>query len=152
MAYGDLEHEPCSIARPVALLGDRWTLIVLRQAFAGVRRFEEFQTTVGLSRSLLSERLGRLVEADILERSAYRDERRTRHEYRLTDKGRDLYPVLMALRTWGDKYLAPDGPFQVYRHRDCGGRAELRHVCDQCGAQLSVRDVCVEAGPGLERS
>jgi DNA-binding HxlR family transcriptional regulator len=152
MAYGDLEHEPCSIARPVALLGDRWTLIVLRQAFAGVRRFEEFQSTVGLSRSLLSERLGRLVEADILERSAYRDERRTRHEYRLTDKGRDLYPVLMALRTWGDKYLAPDGPFQVYHHRDCGGRAELRHVCDQCGAQLSVRDVCVEAGPGLERS
>ena len=151
MAYGDLEHEPCSIARPVALLGDRWTLIVLRQAFAGIRRFEEFQSTVGLSRSLLSERLGRLVEADILERSAYRDERRTRHEYRLTDKGRDLYPVLMALRTWGDKYLAPDGPFQVYLHRDCGGRAELRHVCDQCGTQLSVRDVCVEAGPGLER-
>ena len=64
MAYGDLEHEPCSIARPVALLGDRWTLIVLRQAFAGVRRFEEFQSTVGLSRSLLSERLGRLVEAE----------------------------------------------------------------------------------------
>jgi DNA-binding HxlR family transcriptional regulator len=149
MAYGDLEHEPCSIARPVALLGDRWTLIVLRQAFAGVRRFEEFQSTVGLSRSLLSDRLGRLVEADILVRTAYRDERRTRHEYRLTDKGRDLYPVLMALRTWGDKYLAPDGPFQVYRHRACGGHAELRHVCDRCGTQLSAREVCVEAGPGL---
>src|SRR5882757_4962241 len=149
MAYGDLEHEPCSIARPVALLGDRWTLIMLRQAFAGVRRFEEFQSTVGLSRSLLSERLGRLVEADILERSAYRDERRTRHEYRLTDKGRDLYPVLVALRTWGDRYLAPDGPFQVYRHRDCGGHAHLAHVCEQCGSELTARDVTISPGPGL---
>lgn len=149
VAYRDLEHEQCSIARPVALLGDRWTLIVLRQAFTGVRRFEQFQSSLGISRSLLTDRLNRLVEAGVLERHAYRGEQRTRYEYRLTEKGRDLYPVLVALRTWGDKYLAPDGPFQVYQHRDCGGHAHLAHVCEQCGSELTARDVTISPGPGL---
>lgn len=148
MTYGEIGQEPCGIARPVGLLGDRWTLIVLRQAFRGVRRFEELQSSMGLSRSLLSERLGRLVDAGILERVAYRDARRTRHEYVLTEKGRDLFPVLMALREWGDKYMSPDGPFFVYRHRECGGAAALRQVCDRCGATVSLTDLEVETGPG----
>jgi DNA-binding HxlR family transcriptional regulator len=147
--HDDLADEPCSILRPLALLGDRWTLVVLRQAFAGVRRFEDFHTGLGVSRAVLAERLSRLVEAGVLERRAYRDTQRTRHEYRLTAKGLDLYPVLMALRAWGDKYLAPDGAFIVYRHRDCGGRAEVNLVCDECGADVTAHDVEPTPGPGL---
>ncbi|BAX92008.1 winged helix-turn-helix transcriptional regulator [Mycobacterium shigaense] len=149
MRHDDLHLEPCSILRPLGLLGDRWTMVVLRQAFAGVRRFEDFHSVLGLSRAVLAERLARLVDAGIFERRAYRDARRTRHEYRLTDKGMDLYPVLMALRTWGDKYLAPDGPFAHYRHVECGGSAEIHLVCDRCGDELTARDVQLEAGAGL---
>lgn len=149
MRHDELESQPCSILRPLGLLGDRWTLVLLRQAFAGVRRFEDFHSGLGLSRSLLAERLGRLVDADILEQRAYRDSRRTRHEYRLTEKGMDLYPVLMALRSWGDKYMAPLGPFAHYRHRDCGGGTEVHLACDRCGQEVTARDVQLEAGPGL---
>ncbi|MDI9883940.1 helix-turn-helix domain-containing protein [Streptomyces sp. HNM0645] len=148
MRSTDIGTEPCSIARSVALLGDRWTLIVLRQAFLGLRRFEDFRSSLGVSRTLLSQRLGVLVEAGILERRAYRDARRTREEYRLTEKGLDLYPVLMALRTWGDRYMAPDGPPVVYRHRHCDGAAEIRHVCDHCGQELTARDIIPLPGPG----
>jgi DNA-binding HxlR family transcriptional regulator len=144
----DLIHEPCSIARPIAFLGDRWTWLVLRQAFLGTRRFEDFHAGIGLSRSVLADRLAGLVEAGVLRREPYRDAIRTRDEYRLTEKGIDLYPVLRALAAWGDKYLAEDGPFRLYRHRDCGGASQLRHVCTDCGAELTARDVAVEPGPG----
>ncbi|OCB59167.1 HxlR family transcriptional regulator [Mycobacterium vulneris] len=152
MHYEALADEPCSILRPLALLGDRWTLVVLRQAFAGIRRFEGFQTSLGVSRALLTERLARLVEAGILERRAYRDVQRTRYEYRLTPKGLDLYPVLMAFRAWGDKYLAPDGPFVEYRHKGCGGSARTRLTCDECETDLSVFDIAVSPGPGSAAS
>lgn len=149
MRSADLIHEHCSIARPVGLLGDRWTLIVLRQAFAGVRRFDDFQSSLGISRALLSDRLGGLVDAGILRREPYRDAIRTRDEYRLTEKGMDLYPVLMALRTWGDKHMVDDGPMLLYRHRDCGGEAEILHRCNRCGEDITARDVQPEPGPGL---
>ncbi|OAN39828.1 winged helix-turn-helix transcriptional regulator [Mycolicibacterium iranicum] len=149
MRHDDLAEEPCSILRPLALLGDRWTLVVLRQLFAGVRRFDDLQSSLGLSRPVLSDRLRRLVDEGVLQRSAYRDERRTRHEYRLTPKGLDLYPVLMALRAWGDQYLAPDGPFIEYRHRHCGGRTHTRLLCDDCGADVAATDIEIQAGPGL---
>ncbi len=152
MRFDALHEEPCSILRPLALLGDRWTLVLLRQAFAGIRRFEDFQSSLGISRSMLAERLTRLVGADILTRTAYRDARRTRYEYRLTEKGMDLYPVLMALRTWGDKYLAPEGPFIHYRHKACGGDTEVRLYCDTCGEEITARDVAPEPGPGFSRS
>jgi DNA-binding HxlR family transcriptional regulator len=152
VAYSDLEDDECSIARSLALLGDKWTLVVLRQSFRGIRRFDEIQSSLGIPRALLAERLARLVDAGVLERRPYADERRTRHEYRLTEKGMDLYPTLMALRTWGDKYLAPEGPFVVYQHRGCGGAAQVRHTCAECGQELSARDVIPEAGPGMTRS
>jgi DNA-binding HxlR family transcriptional regulator len=148
MSYRDLADEDCSIARPIAVLGDRWTLIVLRQCFRGVRRFEEFQSTLGLSRSVLSQRLGHLVENGILERRAYTGDRRSRDEYVLTDKGMDLYPVLMALRTWSDKYQAPDGALVEYHHRGCSGSAVVRHMCAECGQELTARDVTPMPGPG----
>lgn len=149
MRHDDLAGEPCSILRPLALLGDRWTLVVLRQTFAGVRRFDDLQSSLGLSRPVLADRLRRLVDAGVLQRSAYRDEQRTRHEYRLTPMGLDLYPVMMALRSWGDKYLAPDGPFIEYRHRGCGGNTHTRLLCDDCGAEVAATDIEVTAGPGF---
>ena len=141
MRHEELANQQCSILRPLSILGDRWTLVVLRQAFAGVRRFEHFQSTLGISRSRLSDRLGRLVEQGILERVPYRDQR-VRFEYRLTDKGLDLYPVLMALRVWGDKYMSGEGgPPLTYRHRGCGGVTGVAHQCQRCGQELTARDV-----------
>jgi DNA-binding HxlR family transcriptional regulator len=146
----DFADQPCNIARPVALVGEGWTLLVLRQAFMGIRRFEDFQATLGISRSLLAERLRRLVDAGILRRQAYRDAVRTREEYRLTEKGLDLYPVLMALRAWADKHESPaEGPITLYRHRECGGLTEIVHRCSECGEELTARDVHAEPGPGL---
>ena len=148
MKFSDLGDEPCSISRSLALLGDRWTLVVLKDAFAGTRRFDDFQRSLGIARSRLSERLDRLVEAGVLERVEYFD-RRTRHEYRLTEMGIDLYPILMALRGWGDLHLAPLGPPLTYEHHDCGGNLEVHLVCDRCHVELGARDVVVGIGPGF---
>jgi DNA-binding HxlR family transcriptional regulator len=149
MRAAELAEERCSIARPASLLGDRWTLVILRQAFSRVRRFDDFQQTLGISRSLLADRLGKLVDAGILRREPYKDEIRTREEYRLTEKGLDLYPVLMALREWGDKYMASDGPPIELRHRDCGGTPTISLSCDRCGEEVGARDAEVRPGPGL---
>jgi DNA-binding HxlR family transcriptional regulator len=149
MRSAELSKERCSIARPAALLGDRWTLVILRQAFSRVRRFEDFQRSLGVSRSLLADRLGKLVDAGILRREPYKDEIRTREEYRLTEKGLDLYPVLMALREWGDRYMAEDGPPIELRHRDCGGTPSVELTCDKCGEEVTARDAEVKPGPGL---
>ena len=149
MRAAELAEQQCSIARPAALLGDRWTLVILRQAFSRVRRFDDFQSSLGISRSLLADRLGNLVEAGILRREPYKDEIRTREEYRLTEKGLDLYPVLMALREWGDRYMADEGPPVKVRHRDCGGAPQIRLTCDRCGEEVTARDAEARPGPGL---
>jgi DNA-binding HxlR family transcriptional regulator len=151
MRAADLSEQHCSIARPATLLGDRWTLVILRQAFSRTRRFDDFQRQLGISRSLLSDRLGKLVEFGILRREPYKDDVRTRDEYRLTEKGLDLYPVLMALREWGDKYMADEGaPIQVH-HRGCGGELHTELTCEHCGEEVGARDAEVAPGPGLER-
>jgi DNA-binding HxlR family transcriptional regulator len=140
MRASEIAEQRCSIARPAALLGDRWTLVILRQAFNGIKRFEDFQETLGISRSLLSERLGRLVGAGVLRREAYKDSVRTRDRYRLTEMGLDLYPVLMALREWGDRYLADDFPPADIRHRGCGGEPTIELRCSKCGDEIGARD------------
>jgi DNA-binding HxlR family transcriptional regulator len=146
----DYRDQPCNIARPIALVGEGWTLLVLRQAFMGTRRFDDFQSALGISRSLLAERLRRLVDAGILRREPYRDAVRTREQYRLTEKGHDLYPVLMALRAWADKHESPEeGPIALYRHSGCGGLTEVVHRCSECGEELGARDVRPEPGPGM---
>jgi DNA-binding HxlR family transcriptional regulator len=150
MRAAQLAEENCSIARPASLLGDRWTLVILRQAFSGIKRYEDFQTSLGISRSLLSERLGKLVDAGILRREPYKDAIRTRERYRLTEMGLDLYPVLMALREWGDRYMAEDGPPINVRHRDCGGEPRIHLRCDRCGEEVGPRDAEPKAGPGLK--
>lgn len=148
MRFRDLTGEPCTISRPLGVLGDRWTLVIVKQAFAGTRRFEDFLAALRISRSRLADRLERLVDQGILRKQPYVDTR-TRYEYRLTEKGLDLYPVLQAIRAWGDRYMAPEGPPFRYLHRDCGGEPSVRLSCTECRAELTARDVQVELGPGF---
>ena len=150
MRASEIAEQHCSIARPAALLGDRWTLVILRQAFNGIKRFEDFQSSLEISRSLLSERLGRLVDAGVLRREPYKDSVRTRDRYRLTEKGLDLYPVLMALREWGDRYMADDGPPLKIRHKGCGGEPTIELRCSKCGEEVGARDAEARPGPGLK--
>lgn len=147
MRYEELADLPCSITRPLVILGDRWTLLVLKFAFAGVRRFNEFHSALGISRSRLQDRLDRLVQHEILVKRQVVDGQR--EEYVLTDKGRDIYPILIAIKDWGDAYTAPDGPPVHYRHRDCGGEAHAQIECSTCGEAMTARDVIPEPGPGM---
>jgi DNA-binding HxlR family transcriptional regulator len=150
MRAAEIAEQRCSIARPAALLGDRWTLVILRQAFTGTKRFEDFQRSLDISRSLLADRLGRLVEAGVLRREPYKDAVRTRDRYRLTEMGLDLYPVLMALREWGDRYMAEEGPPLEVRHRGCGGEPTIELRCSRCGEEVGAREGEARPGPGLK--
>jgi len=142
----------CSVANTLEVLGDRWTLLVIRDAFNGIRRFDDFQRHLGIARNVLTDRLQRLVDEGILERRRYQ-ERPERFEYRLSQKGLDLWPILMSLLHYGDRYYQPDaGRPVIVRHRDCGGEVSERFTCERCGAELGPRDVRIE-GPGVpERS
>jgi len=138
----------CSIARTLELIGERWTILVLRDVFLGVRRFDAIQRDLGIARNVLAARLDRLVAEGILERRPYQ-ERPVRHEYRLTEKGLDLWPITVELLRWGDRHVpAPDGPPIVLRHRDCGGLLDEWRICENCGRPLTARDVRAEPGPG----
>jgi DNA-binding HxlR family transcriptional regulator len=144
--HNALDHVYCSIARSWAVLGDRWTMLVLREAFLRTRRFDDFQRRLGIARNVLAERLGRLVEEGVLERRLYQD-RPPRHEYRLTQKGLDLYPALIALMRWGDRY-ACDSPPVTLVHERCGGVADPRFVCSSCGEEIDPRDMRPEVAEG----
>jgi DNA-binding HxlR family transcriptional regulator len=142
------ENQVCSVARALEVLGDRWTLLVLRDAFRRVRRFEDFQRSLGVARNVLTDRLTRLVDEGIMRRVPYQ-ERPVRFEYRLTEKGRELWPVMMTLMQWGDRhYDEPAGPPMVVRHRDCGGEVTGHLSCSKCGAELGPYDVEAAPGPG----
>jgi DNA-binding HxlR family transcriptional regulator len=126
----------------VDLLGDWWTPLVLRDAMYGIRRFDDFERSLGLSRNVLSQRLGRLVDEGLLAKVAYQD-RPVRYEYRLTDKGRDFFGVVAALMAWGDRWLAPDGPPITLRHTSCGHTTSALVTCAACGEPLALCDVTV---------
>jgi DNA-binding HxlR family transcriptional regulator len=147
MLHAGYDGQVCSIARALEYVGERWTLLILRDLFLGVRRFDVLQRRLGIARNVLTARLEKLVAGGIVERRPY-SERPLRHDYRLTEKGLDLWPVLVALLQWGDRYDAPDGPPVLLRHRDCGGTPDSHRICDRCGAALEVRDVLALAGPG----
>jgi DNA-binding HxlR family transcriptional regulator len=140
----------CSIARTLGVVGEKWTLLVLREAFYGVRRFDDFHAALGCARNLLAARLKTLVAHGLLERVGYTDERgRGRHEYRLTDKGRELFPVVVALMQWGDKWTADeDGPAVQLNHRDCGAQVTAQLICAAGHASLGARDTQAVPGPG----
>ncbi len=135
-------RDRCSVAHALAVLGERWTILVLREAFYGVRRFDEMQRAIGCARNVLADRLTTLVEHGVLARVGYRDQgQRERFEYRLTPMGIEAFPVIVALLQWGDRWLpAPGGPPIEVVHRDCGAkvRAELR--CEHDHGALTARD------------
>jgi DNA-binding HxlR family transcriptional regulator len=140
MLANDYPGQECSVARSLELVGERWTLLVIRDVFRGKRRFAEIQESLGLARNVLSSRLAALVDEGILERRIYQ-ERPERHEYFLTEKGLDLWPVLVALIGWGDRHCpGPEGPPAVIVHKECGGLVDDRRTCRDCGARLEVRD------------
>jgi DNA-binding HxlR family transcriptional regulator len=142
------DTQVCSIAGALEVFGERWTLLILRDVFLGVRRFDEIQRDLGIARNVLRDRLRLLVDEGIVERRRYQ-ERPERFEYRLTDKGQDLWPVLHAVMSWGDKHVSgPGREPTLVEHRDCGGRIDERRVCERCGAIVGARDVRATAGPG----
>jgi DNA-binding HxlR family transcriptional regulator len=147
MKWNELSEEPCSVARSVAVIGDRWTLMLLRDCFLGVRRFEDFERRLRISRSIIAERLKRLVDEGVLRRDAYQ-QNPTRHEYRLTEKGLALHPVIMAIVHWGDvHYAGADGPPLIHRHKACGCDFAPVMTCSECAEPVAARDV--EVRPGL---
>jgi DNA-binding HxlR family transcriptional regulator len=137
----------CSVAQCLEAVGEWWSLLIVRDAFLGVTRFDEFQQRLGISRGVLNQRLVRLVDADVLAKVPYSD-RPPRYDYRLTDKGRDLWPVVTAMRQWGDKYAAPAGPPVRLIHEDCGEISEAHLVCSTCDKPFDSRDVTAIPGPG----
>lgn len=139
---------PCSVARTMDLLGDWWTPLVLRDAFYGIRRFDDFQQGLGIARNTLSDRLRRLVEEGLLEKQAYQQDP-VRFDYVLTDKGRDFFGVLAAMTAWGDRWLAgPDGPPITLHHHACGKDTEAVTTCAHCGESLLAEDTEMRIGPG----
>jgi DNA-binding HxlR family transcriptional regulator len=140
---------PCSIARTIDLLGDWWTPLVLREAFYGTKRFDDFQRVLGIGRNILTQRLNRLVQEGIFERVPYQ-ERPVRYEYLLTAKGRELFPVLAAINSWGDRWLASEAGIPVVlHHTSCDHDSSAVVVCSHCRAELELPDVEVRLGPGF---
>ena len=148
MRRSSFEDMNCSIARSLEVIGEWWTLLILRDAFLGVTRFEQFQARLGIARNILTSRLDTLVDAGVLERRLY-DEARQRHDYVLTEKGRALWPVLVTIRQWGDEWILGKGNEPVsLLHKTCGHETHASLVCDQCGEHLTVRAVRAVLGPG----
>ena len=140
----------CSIARALEVVGEWWTLLIVRDAFLGVSRFDDFAKRLGIARNVLTARLDRLVEADVLERVPYEEGARTRYDYRLTKKGCALWPVMVTLRQWGDEWISGKGNEPVLlEHRGCGHTTTAHLACDRCGERLYGRDVVTRPGPGL---
>ena len=153
MRFVDFDSGTCSVARSVEVLGDRWTILVLRDVFNGARRFDDIQRHLGVARDVLAKRLGALVEEGVLDRVAYREPgHRTRYEYRLTQAGRDLRPVLIALIAWGDRYRAEaDGPPIVLTHEECGAPVTLAVECAHGHRVAPETRLRINPGPGARK-
>ena len=148
MKRTDTSDWPCNIARSAHVLGDHWNLLLLRDACLGTRRFEDFRRSLGIGRNMLTLRLAGLVESGLLERVEYH-QAPVRHEYRLTDKGRDAYRVLAAMDAWGRRWLAgPEGSPVTLHHDVCGHDMHAIVVCSECAEPIDVRQVKARPGPG----
>jgi DNA-binding HxlR family transcriptional regulator len=138
----------CSVAQCLEVVGEWWTMLVVRDLFLGVHRFDHFQRRLGISRNVLQQRLQKLVDAGVVDRVRY-SEHPPRDDYRLTDKGRDLWPVVNAMRQWGDRYYAPAaGPPLRLTHTGCGVVTDTTQVCASCGDEVGARDFTVVPGAG----
>ncbi|WP_394613056.1 winged helix-turn-helix transcriptional regulator [Lentzea sp. JNUCC 0626] len=140
----------CSIARTLDVVGEPWTPLILRDVWVGMTRFEQLQADLGISRKVLTERLNHLVEQGVLERRPY--DQRPRYEYVLTAKGTELIDLLMVMKGWGDRHLAPEGPPVLYRHHACGEIADVVLHCDHCGEPMRAGDVDLLPGPGVAKT
>ena len=149
--FYDLEH--CSIRRALDVLGEKWALLVLREAFYGLTRFDDFARALRCGRGVLSARLKTLTEAGVLERREYREaDQRPRAEYRLTDMGRDLFPAILALSQWSERWMPPpEGPVARVLSRKSGRPVTVVMTNDTAGERLSIRDVEITPGPGARR-
>jgi DNA-binding HxlR family transcriptional regulator len=138
----------CSIAQCLEIVGEWWSMLIVRDAFLGVTRFDDFQGRLGISRNVLNQRLARLVAEGIFDKVPYQ-EHPPRHDYRLTAKGRDLWLVLTAMRQWGDRWApGAGGPAVELLHRSCGERTTLAATCTACGEAAHPRDLASVPGPG----
>jgi DNA-binding HxlR family transcriptional regulator len=147
----DLTHRfhADSVGRALGLIGDRWTLMILREAMFGVRRYGRLARNLGIPRPTLSTRLRSMVESGLLERVLYASDP-DRYEYRLTQAGRDLFPAAVLLMRWGDRYLSgPEGPPLVLRHHGCGELADAALICRKCGEEITAHNVTPEPGPAF---
>lgn len=146
MKWDKIGEMNCSIARALSIIGDRWTMLIVRNAFLGTRRFADFQSQLGMTKHLLSERLKRLVEEGVFQKKEYQQ---GRFEYRFTGKGRALYPIVLAMAAWGDSWLdeGKGAPVQ-YVHNDCGKLMTPTVTCSECGVEVTARDVLPMPGPG----
>ena len=146
----DYPGQVCSIAKALEVVGERWSLLIVRDVMNRRRRFDELQKGLGIARNTLAARLQRLVEEDILERRAYQ-QNPERHEYFLTEKGLDLWPALIALLHWGERYSPdPGGPKRLIVHKECGGAVSERGICETCGKILTARDAIQVPGPAAK--
>ena len=149
MRWDEIDSQVCSVARTLSLVGDRWTMLILRDCFLGVTRFSDFQKSLGITKHRLSDRLTKLVDSDILKKQIY-DTNYERYEYKLTKKGVDLYPVLMSLVSWGDKWVVDkDGAPLEYIHQPCGNKIKPGTVCEHCDEPVSAFTITPILGPGI---
>ncbi len=146
MAPSPFAAMDCSIARTLDVVGERWTMLILRDAFYGIRRFDDFQRNLGIARNVLADRLAKLVDRGVLRKEQY-EERPPRHEYRLTEKGRDLFRVLLAMAHWGDRWESEGDPLVTVTHHDCGEQIDVQPACSHCGGTLTPWNVTVEPMP-----
>ena len=141
----------CSVARTLEIVSDPWTFLLLREAYFGVRRFDRFKSNLGIPGSTLASRLQRLVKDGLFKQVRYQDSP-TRHEYKLTEKGRDLYPSMLILMKWGDRWLAgPEGPPLSILHKACGQPSSALVTCSHCNREIDIKDVTYRDGPGAGR-
>ncbi len=152
MRWQDIGKLDCTIARTLSVIGDRWTLLILRDVFLGVRRFEAFQANLGITRHRLADRLAKLVAHGVLRREQYQGSP-PRFEYRLTEKGHDLYGVIVMIAGWGDKHMpGRHGPPVERVHRRCGHVTALRLTCEHCGAAVTARDMHARPSRGRKEA
>jgi DNA-binding HxlR family transcriptional regulator len=149
MLTSDWTRDNCAVGNTLAIIGERWTMLVLREAFLGVRRFEQLQRNTGMARNILSDRLNTLVLNGILRKELYQ-KRPERHEYRLTERGLDLYPVLLTIMDWGARHL--DGEAMTLQHKNCGVVAMPHLACPECGEPVRARDMRAVREEALPKS
>jgi DNA-binding HxlR family transcriptional regulator len=143
------EEMSCSVAQCLEVVGEWWTMLIVRDLLLRVRRFDDIQERLGISRNVLAERLDHLVAHGIVERRPYQ-ENPVRYDYVLTEKGRALWPVVTAMREWGDQWAAPAGPPTELLHKACGHTVHVVPTCSHCHAELELHDLRIIAGPGAD--